>query len=115
MRLLLDENLSRRLVPFLQTDFPGSSQVSLLGLEEASDREIWEYARDNGFVIVTRDADFSELSARYGQPPQIVWLRIRNASKTSLLKLLCSQRELIEQVLQMEGMACIELSSGDLR
>jgi predicted nuclease of predicted toxin-antitoxin system len=27
MKLLLDENLSRRLVPFLQHDFPGSSQV----------------------------------------------------------------------------------------
>lgn len=33
MKLLLDENLSRRLVPFLQHDFPGSSQVVLSGLD----------------------------------------------------------------------------------
>jgi predicted nuclease of predicted toxin-antitoxin system len=33
MKLLLDENLSRRIVPFLQTDFPGSSQVVLEGLQ----------------------------------------------------------------------------------
>jgi predicted nuclease of predicted toxin-antitoxin system len=38
VKLLLDENLSRRIVPFLQADFPGSSHVSLLGLERASDR-----------------------------------------------------------------------------
>ena len=62
MKLLLDENLSRRLVPFLQHDYPGSSQVVLLGLESASDREVWQKAKDDGYVIVTRDTDFQELS-----------------------------------------------------
>ncbi len=52
MKLLLDENLSRRLVPFLQHDYPGSSQVVLLGLESASDQVVWQKARDEGFVIV---------------------------------------------------------------
>ena len=37
MKLLLDENLSRRLIPFLQHDYPGSSQVVLMGLESASE------------------------------------------------------------------------------
>ncbi len=44
MKLLLDENLSRRIVPYLQAAFPGSSQVALLGLESKSDSEIWQYA-----------------------------------------------------------------------
>lgn len=70
MKLLLDENLSRRLVPFLQHDYPESSQVVLLGLESASDQRVWQTARENGFVIVTRDADFQELSLILGQPPQ---------------------------------------------
>ena len=115
MKLLLDENLSRRLVPFLQSDFPGSSHVSLLGLEQASDREIWDYARVQGFVIVTRDADFSEISSLHGQPPQVIWLRLRNTAKAPLLNLLCAQREMIEQVLQMDGMACVELTAEHLR
>ncbi len=38
MKLLLDENLSRRIVPFIQDMFPGSSQVALLGLEQADDK-----------------------------------------------------------------------------
>lgn len=110
MKLLLDENLSRRLIPFLQVDYSGSSQVSLLGLEQATDREIWEFARDNGFVIVTRDADFGELSALLGQPPQVIWLRVPNPSKAAILNLLCAQRPQIERVLVADMLACVELS-----
>ena len=65
MKLLLDENLSRRLIPFLQHDYPGSSQVVLLGLEAASDSVVWHTAKNHGFVIVTRDADFEELSGHF--------------------------------------------------
>ena len=72
MKLLLDENLSRRLVPFLQHDYPGSNQVVLLGMESASDKEVWQKAKDGGFVIVTRDADFQELSLVWGQPPKVL-------------------------------------------
>lgn len=53
MKLLLDENLSRRLVPFLQHDYPGSNQVVLLGMESASDKEIWLRAKSDGYVMVT--------------------------------------------------------------
>lgn len=56
MKLLLDENLSRRLVPFLQAAYPGSTQVALEGLERASDLGIWQYAKAHDFVIVTKDA-----------------------------------------------------------
>ena len=45
MKLLLDENLSRRLVPFLQHDYPGTNQVVLIGMESASDKDIWHKAR----------------------------------------------------------------------
>jgi predicted nuclease of predicted toxin-antitoxin system len=62
MKLLLDENLSRRLAPFLQNAYSGTFQVVLLGTESASDREIWQTAKDNDFVILKRDADFEELS-----------------------------------------------------
>ena len=39
MKFLLDENLSRRLVPFLQHDYPGSNQVVLMGMESASEKK----------------------------------------------------------------------------
>ena len=69
MKLLLDENLSRRLAPFLQEAYPGSSQVVLLGLEQASDLALWQYAGQHDYVLVTRDADFYDLSLTRGPRP----------------------------------------------
>ena len=111
MKLLLDENLSRRLVPFLQHDYPGSSQVVLLGMESAIDKEVWQRARDEGFVIVTRDADFQELSLVWGQPPKVVWLKTPNQSRSGTLKMLLDHKDLIEDALVAQDMACVEIGS----
>ena len=111
MKLLLDENLSRRLVPFLQHDYPGSTQVALVGLETATDQTLWEYAKANEFVIVTRDADFEELSLVWGQPPQVIWLKTRNQSRSITLNVLLENRALIEQALLAERQACVEITS----
>lgn len=109
MKLLLDENLSRRIVPFPQADFPGSSQVVLVGLERASDLEIWQYARANDFVIVRRDSDFQERSLVSGHPQQVIWLKIPNHSKTVVLNILLEHRAEIEQALLQEGRGCVEI------
>lgn len=109
MKLLLDENLSRRIVPFLSEVFPGTTQIALLGMENADDRAIWQYAKDNGFVIVTKDADFYELSAVYGQPPKIIWLKIGNQSKAATINALIGNCLVIEQALIVDDKACIEI------
>lgn len=111
MKLLLDENLSRRIVPFLQADFPGSSQVALLGLERVSDLEIWQYALANDFVIVSRDSDFQERSLVAGHPPQVIWLKIPNHSKTVVLNILLEHRGEIERALLQENRGCVEIRS----
>lgn len=110
MKLLLDENLSRRLVPFLQHDYPGSSQVTLVGMESASDTQVWEFARNQGFVIVTRDADFEELSLVWGQPPKVIWLKTQNPSRATTLKVLLEGRATIEAALLNQDQACVEVS-----
>jgi predicted nuclease of predicted toxin-antitoxin system len=75
VRLLLDENLSRRLIGRLADLFPGSVHVSSEELLQASDLAVWEYAKSFGFSIVTADADFYELAITLGAPPKVVWLR----------------------------------------
>jgi predicted nuclease of predicted toxin-antitoxin system len=75
VKLLLDENLSRRLVSRLTDLFPGSTHVALEGLLQASDQRLWEYAKAKGFAIVTADADFYELGTAFGPPPKVIWLR----------------------------------------
>jgi|ERR1035437_5412119 predicted nuclease of predicted toxin-antitoxin system len=80
MKLLFDENLSPRLASALSDFFPGSRAARDCGLRGASDLEVWQYAQENGFVIVSKDSDFSERSARFGSPPKVIWLRIGNCT-----------------------------------
>jgi predicted nuclease of predicted toxin-antitoxin system len=109
MKLLLDENLSRRLVPFLQEAYPGTSQVAMLGLERADDAAIWVYAKANDYVIVSQDADFHERALVQGAPPFLIWLKLYNPSKAQVLQALLSRREHIEQHLLREGKHTVEL------
>jgi predicted nuclease of predicted toxin-antitoxin system len=80
MRLLFDHNLSPRLVARLVDLHPNASHVSLVGLDQAPDLEVWNYAGANDFVIVTKDSDFDDLSLLRGSPPKVIWLRIGNCT-----------------------------------
>jgi predicted nuclease of predicted toxin-antitoxin system len=109
MKLLLDENLSRRILPFLETNYPGSTQVALIGMERASDEEIWHYAKNNGFCIVTKDADFYDLSLVNGAPPKVIWLKSGNVTKSAVAQILLANRHHIEEMLAMIDTTCVEL------
>lgn len=78
MKLLFDENLSRRLPAVLSDVFPGSTHVVTAGLGRAWDEEIWDYASTYGFVIVTQDGDFADLAASRTDRVKLVWVRIGN-------------------------------------
>lgn len=95
MRLLFDQNLSSRLCHLLGDLFPESVQVRELGLERATDRVIWEYARSHGYVVVSQDADFANLTAYLGAPPKVVWLRCGNRPTAVIERLLRAQSEAI--------------------
>lgn len=88
MKLLFDENLSFKLCERLAGMYPGSSQVRLLGLAEADDRTVWNYARDEGFILVSLDADFADRAALLGPPPKVIWLRRGNRPTDVIEKLL---------------------------
>ena len=111
MKLLLDENLSRRLIPFLQHDYPGSNQVVLLGMQSATDQEVWQKVKDDDYVIVTRDADFQELSLVWGQPPKVIRLKTLNQTRATTLKLLIESRDVIAESLIDQDLAAIEIVS----
>jgi predicted nuclease of predicted toxin-antitoxin system len=85
MRLLFDQNLSHRLIGCLDDLFPGSLHVRLLGLAEADDLTIWNYAKIHNLVIVTQDSDYSDWNKLRGAPPKIVWLRCGNTSVDQML------------------------------
>lgn len=75
MKLLLDENLSHRLLEAIQDLFPGSVHVTQAGLSRSTpDRKIWDYALQNGFLILTADTDFVTLANVLGPPPKVILL-----------------------------------------
>lgn len=98
MKLLFDENLSFKLPRILSSDFPGSRHVSSCGLKGSPDRDIWEYAKVNSFMIISKDADFYQRSLLYGAPPKLVWLRIGNCTRDILANLILRHKEDIYQL-----------------
>ncbi len=88
MKLLFDQNLSPHLVNYLSDLYPGSNHVYPLGLDRVSDKEVWEYARREGFLVVTKDADFSDLCMLLGFPPKVVWIRRGNCKTSDIEALL---------------------------
>ena len=84
MKLLFDHNLSYKLVGRLADLFPESVHVRNLDLHEVDDWTVWEYARLNGFAIVSKDEDFHQLSFLYGAPPKVVWIRLGNCTTAAI-------------------------------
>jgi predicted nuclease of predicted toxin-antitoxin system len=75
VRLLLDENLSRRLLQRIEDLFPRTEHLAEVGLLQAADGAIWEFAKENGFCIVSADSDFYELATTLGPRPKVIWLK----------------------------------------
>jgi predicted nuclease of predicted toxin-antitoxin system len=109
LKLLFDQNLSRKLVKRLADIYPTSSHVQFHKLEEKTDTEIWNFAKANHFCIVTQDVDFAERSRLYGSPPKVVWLRCGNVPTSQVELLLRSGAEAIQALLNNPNFHCLEL------
>lgn len=99
MKLLLDENLSPRLVESLRDLYRGSEHVHSLNLGGANDSEVWDYAKLHGFAIVSKDSDFAARSVFERDPPKIIWVRLGNCSTEDVERLLRSAHETIRRFL----------------
>lgn len=95
MKLLLDQNLSRRLVHQLKDTYPESCHITSVLSETASDREIWFYAAENEFAIVTKDDDFEQRSVLLGSPPKVIWIRLGNCKSSDVATLLLGSSKII--------------------
>jgi len=109
LKLLLDQNISKRIVPTLQTSYSDSSQVYLEGLEKASDKDIWEFSKKNKFTVVTKDSDFHELAIIYGPPPKIIWLKCGNQNNQFILDLLLNKADEIHDFISDLTAVCLEI------
>ena len=95
MKLLLDENLSDRIVPKILDLFPGSSHIKSHSLLRTDDALIWLFAKEQGYTIVSKDADFHQRSLVFGHPPKLIFLRVGNCSTDQIIGLLRSNQVLL--------------------
>jgi predicted nuclease of predicted toxin-antitoxin system len=110
MKLLLDQNISRRLVNRLTPIFPKVTHVAMLRLDAASDDEVWNFARENDFAIVSKDSDFNDRSFLYGFPPKVIWLRLGNCTTERIESTLRERRREIEAFLADSTLGVFALS-----
>lgn len=88
MKLLLDQNISFKLVERLRDLYPESKHVGAVGLAKVGDVGVWEYARENAYVIVSKDEDFHQLSFLYGPPPKAIWLSLGKCTTAAVEEVL---------------------------
>ena len=109
MKLLLDNNLSQKLVENLADIFPESSHVALLGLDRSSDSEVWNAARERGYTLVSKDSDFNELLTAKGFPPKVIWLRLGNCTTLEAAQALRTHSEAIIEFDQDDTAGLLEV------
>jgi predicted nuclease of predicted toxin-antitoxin system len=111
VKLLLDENLSPRLVRALADLYPNSTHVHECGLGGADDSVIWKYAKDHGFAIVSKDSDFQDRSVLHGHPPKFIWLRAENCTTKEIETLLEAAAPTIKQFAEEDEESYLVLGS----
>ena len=112
MRLLFDQNISFRAVNLLLNHFSEAKHVREFNLQFASDRQIWSFAKDNNYDMVTYDADFYDLVTLYGHPPKVIWLRLGTTSSQNLADIFSDHYEVIKSFItdkNYKDIACLEI------
>ncbi|MEH2172326.1 DUF5615 family PIN-like protein [Nostoc sp.] len=102
MKLLLDENLSDRIISRIVDLYPDSVHVKTLGLINTDDVIIWEYAKIHDFVIASKDSDFHQRSLLYGHPPKFIYLRIGNSPTSKIVQILRDNFAIISRFVNSE-------------
>jgi len=96
VKLLFDQNLSFKLVGKLDDIYPDSLHVGEAGLASADDIDVWNYAVENGFVVVSKDDDFRQMSMLRGAPPKVIWLQVGNCTTAEVSELLRRRYPVVE-------------------
>jgi predicted nuclease of predicted toxin-antitoxin system len=109
MKVLLDENISYRILKKIGYLFEDCKHVNEIGLTSSSDTSIWEFAYKNGYVIITFDADYQELSVLKGFPPKVIWLNTGNMRTDKLASLIISYNKVIHDFYEDKQLGCLEI------
>jgi len=102
--------LSDRIIDKIIDLYSDSQDVKTLGLINTDDALIWEFAKFNNFVIVSKDADFHQCSLLYGHPPKFIYLRIGNSPTAKIIEILRGYFLIIVEFFDSETASLLILS-----
>ena len=112
MILWVDAQLSPQLASWIGENWGVEAlPLSELGMLGATDRGIFDAARESGAVIVTKDSDFPRLIGRLGPPPQILWITCGNTSNARLRQVLQTALPTALKLLE-QGEPLVEISDA---
>jgi len=109
MKLLFDQNISHRVVKKVIATFPNALSIKEVGLYEADDRTIWDFAKSNNFIIVTQDDDFNNFVNVWGFPPKVIWIKTGNLSNATLVSILITRKNEIQQFIDNQEVGLLEI------
>ena len=93
MKLLLDANLSWRLIKKLNPHFNDIVHAKdIQGIQPIKDIEIWKFAKKNGFTIVSKDDDFEKLAILKKSPPKVIFLKTFNSNTDKIAEILINNK-----------------------
>jgi predicted nuclease of predicted toxin-antitoxin system len=110
MRLLFDKNLSPKLPNRLSDLFPDSLHIRDVDMKATIDPRVWDFAKDNNLMIVSKDADMHDLSLVLGNPPKVIWLRLGNCSTRQVEDVLRRNFDAIKLFYEDESLSLLALS-----
>jgi len=113
MKLLLDANLSWRMIAILQQHFTTCLHVDRITqlMVPAKDLDIWNYAKEHDLIIITNDEDYVDLVNLRGFPPKVVLLKTGNQNRLFISNLLIQRKDDIETLQNSKESGLLEIIS----
>ncbi len=110
MNLLIDANISWRIVKILNSYFSSIVHAKDLNLKQpAKDIEIWNYCKAYDFTIVTHDEDFEKMLLSKGAPPKVIILKTFNINTLELANLILNQKNEIVDFISNPDLMILEI------
>ena len=110
MKLLFDANISWRILKFIENEFPKCFHVKDIPINQpATDNEIWNFAKENNFTIITHDDDFEKLLLQKSIPPKVIILKSFNQNTKQIASTLLAKKEIIKSFIPNEELMILEI------
>ena len=78
-------------------------------MNNCTDEKIWQFARQNGYTVVTFDADFFDIVTLKGFPPKIIWLRSGNLTTSELAERIILNYSIMDSFINSPEQFCLKI------